>query len=237
MDKLFKRIQDYSKLEIGAIEKRYVKLMEELGEWSAAYLEADGFKIPKTPKTREELEDHVLEEGVDTMIMVIDILFKQGFYKHDILSKMSDKLDAWEQVLIKKGQIEVHEKEDLGDMIQNARQCHVCGKIVVSNHVHEMAVCGCDNRCFTDGGYDYSRVGAKDMSKTSSLVLYDKTPFDDIKNNLVWGTYGKNGDQPLTWVRLVNCEYDHLKAILETQKGISPLYKKVIESIIEDREK
>jgi hypothetical protein len=167
MDKLFKRIQDYSKLEIGAIEKRYVKLMEELGEWSAAYLE----------------------------------------------------------------------KEDLGDMIQNARQCHVCGKIVVSNHVHEMAVCGCDNRCFTDGGYDYSRVGAKDMSKTSSLVLYDKTPFDDIKNNLVWGTYGKNGDQPLTWVRLVNCEYDHLKAILETQKGISPLYKKVIESIIEDREK
>jgi hypothetical protein len=35
---------------------------------------------------------------------------------------------------------------------------------------------------------------------------------------LRWGTYGKDGKGPLKFVLLVNCETDHLQAILRTER-------------------
>jgi hypothetical protein len=237
------RIKEYCSLEIADIPKRFMKLTEELGEWSAAYLEQDGFKIQKVPKTPEELNDHVLEEGIDTLIMVYDILFKQGFTEEEIEEKLHSKLDAWENILITKGRIAVNENvgEDgeinLGHLIQNAVKCDVCGEIITSTHVHDMSVCGCDNRAMTDGGGDYVRCGAVDMSKISSLALYENTGFDTKKENLIWGTYGKDGTEPLKWVKLIDCTSDHLQAILDNVRGIGPLHTKVIKVILEEREK
>lgn len=37
---------------------------------------------------------------------------------------------------------------------------------------------------------------------------------------LLWGTYGKSGREPLKYVYLTDCEDDHLKAILKTQKQV-----------------
>ena len=59
--------------------------------------------------------------------------------------------------------------------------------------------------------------------------------FEIAKANAVWGTYGKNSDQPLTWKRLVDCETDHLQAILRTQGGLSMTYMEIIHSILKDR--
>jgi len=99
------RILHLSKSETGDISKRFVKLTEEVGEFSASYLEEDGFKVSKSHKTPEELRDHILEEGIDTMIMVFDILAKKGFTIEEIENKLGVKLDAWEKVLIDKGLI------------------------------------------------------------------------------------------------------------------------------------
>lgn len=40
----------------------------------------------------------------------------------------------------------------------NAVQCHDCGDIVVSKHRHDWVQCSCEN-VFTDGGFDYQRIG------------------------------------------------------------------------------
>jgi hypothetical protein len=58
---------------------------------------------------------------------------------------------------------------------------------------------------------------------------------ETAKNNAVWGTYGKNSDQPLTWKRLVDCETEHLQAILRTVPGISYSYTQIIHGILWDR--
>lgn len=44
-------------------------------------------------------------------------------------------------------------------------KCMECGYILVSNHRHDFNSCGCKNEAFVDGGYDYLRAGAKDLSK------------------------------------------------------------------------
>ena len=52
---------------------------------------------------------------------------------------------------------------------------------------------------------------------------------------MIWGTYGVDGDEPLKWVKLVDCTSEHLKAILENCKGIGFLRRRVILTILGDR--
>lgn len=62
-------------------------------------------------------------------------------------------------------------------------------------------------------------------------------PSDDlsiIKKKIKWGTYGKHGDEPLRFVRLIDCSTEHLQAILREQRG-GIYYRRIIEAIIKDR--
>jgi hypothetical protein len=62
------------------------------------------------------------------------------------------------------------------------------------------------------------------------------TDFEHEKNTALWGTYGKNSDQPLRWKKLVDCDTDHLQNILRTQKHIyRTVYFDYIVSILKDR--
>ncbi len=116
-------------------------------------------------------------------------------------------------------------------LIQNAIQC-ADGTIINSLHRHDFQRHG-DN--FVDGGLDYIRSGGN-MEKAKQLHLYDNFSLEQCIQDMVWGTYGKDGKQPLKWVFLRECTTDHLKAILKTQKGISPRTKEVIETILRRRE-
>jgi len=49
-----------------------------------------------------------------------------------------------------------------------AVQCPTCEEIVISLGRHDMNKCGC-GEVFIDGGFDYKRVGAKDLSKVKSF--------------------------------------------------------------------
>jgi len=64
----------------------------------------------------------------------------------------------------------------------------------------------------------------------------DTTTAEWVREHTIWGTYGKNGDQPLKYIRLDEAESDHLEAILETQKGISPTTKALITTILLERD-
>jgi hypothetical protein len=91
------------------------------------------------------------------------------------------------------------------------------------------------NGYFVDGGLEYARYGCPTdcKDKFEPLFLYDNDDFLTIKEKLVWGTFGKDGKQQLKWVKFIDCEDDHLKAILNIK--ISDLYKDVINTILEER--
>lgn len=61
--------------------------------------------------------------------------------------------------------------------------------------------------------------------------------FEQAKRLAEWGTYGKNGNEPLRWVRLIDCSTEHLENILRTQPQIrGHIYQRIIKSILNDRD-
>ncbi len=56
-----------------------------------------------------------------------------------------------------------------------------------------------------------------------------------VRSELVWGTFGKQGDQPCKVRFLDDLETEHLENILITQKHISQVYSLVIVTILKER--
>ena len=91
-------------------------------------------------------------------------------------------------------------------------------------------------RCENCGGYHYStelKAGMKPC-KCKSKEFVRKEDF--INPELLWGTYGKNGDQPLREVMIKDCDIEHLQNILKTQHRISQRYKETIEHVLLEKE-
>jgi len=49
----------------------------------------------------------------------------------------------------------------------NKIRCEVCREELISESVHHFVECHCDNKAFTDGGDEYQRIGAMDLSKVT----------------------------------------------------------------------
>lgn len=59
---------------------------------------------------------------------------------------------------------------------------------------------------------------------------------ESIRLVLKWGTYGKQGDQPLSYVTIARMETEHLQACLDTQKAtMRPAMYKVMQDELEYR--
>jgi hypothetical protein len=70
-----------------------------------------------------------------------------------------------------------------------------------------------------DGGHEYIRCSYGTIPNMfEDLTLNDTSPLKEKVDKMVWGTYGKNGDEPLKWVKLNECTTDHLSAILENAR-------------------
>jgi hypothetical protein len=93
-----------------------------------------------------------------------------------------------------------------------------------------------------DGGLDYQRRSANGDEVDDSLFMDDE--FAVIRDNVTWGTYGKNGDQPLRVVPVSEMSNDHIQAVLDTQHHMHPNLREVlmmerqyrIENLIEIRD-
>ncbi len=102
------------------------------------------------------------------------------------------------------------------------------GTFLSSSHVHDYVTHEDVNgeQYMLDGGTDYIRrnlnTDAVDLSVTTDM------PFSEQREKLVWGTYGINGDQPLSHVKLKDMDTGHIKAVIDTQ-NISPQRRKVME--------
>jgi hypothetical protein len=77
-----------------------------------------------------------------------------------------------------------------------------------------------------DGGLDYLRCSVNDDQDIIEITLDD--PHEVVREHVIWGTYGKNGDQPLRYIKLSEMTNDHIKAVVETQAMMYPQNKRAM---------
>ena len=64
-----------------------------------------------------------------------------------------------------------------------------------------------------DGGLDYVRRSAN--GDEISMCLYDDESHEVQRHIIKWGSYGKDGKQPLTFKSVADMDTDHIVAVLE----------------------
>lgn len=106
------------------------------------------------------------------------------------------------------------------------------GTVLVSKHRHDFVSHTDANgkRYFIDGGNSYLRCSAHLDQELFQLTTED--PHSLVRDYLLWGTYGIEGNQPLKYITLANMDTDHIKAVLDTLPTghpYIPYYKKELE--------
>lgn len=114
---------------------------------------------------------------------------------------------------------EIRTSEESEQIVYNAVKCLQCGETLVSRHVHDYKTCECTNEAMVDGGNEYARYGAVDMNKITKITYVASDPHDLLREFVSWGSYGKNGDQPLTYKKIKDMSDDHLRAVIVWPRG------------------
>ena len=68
-----------------------------------------------------------------------------------------------------------------------------------------------------DGGVEYIRRSVN-IEPYEDLSLYSDDPFEILRENITWGNYGKNGNEPLHYKSISNMSSNHIKSILSQYK-------------------
>lgn len=99
------------------------------------------------------------------------------------------------------------------DIIRNAIQTPD-GTVLESRNRHDFRshVDANGKSYFVDGGHAYLRRSANGDEIDMSVTLQDS--HEAVRNNLLWGTRGPDGSQPMTLVLLKEMETDHIEACL-----------------------
>ena len=86
-----------------------------------------------------------------------------------------------------------------------------------------------------DGGLDYQRRTVNKHAPEIDLSLTEADSHDDLRKFVTWGTYGKLGDQPLSYKAIADMETEHLQAVLDTQKNMYPQVRDLMKAELEYR--
>lgn len=111
------------------------------------------------------------------------------------------------------------------------------GTILESFHRHDYKTHTDANgkEYMVDGGLDYVRRSA--WGDEIDLCVYvgqeGEDGYDAVeveahevrRNILKWGSYGINGDQPLTFKTIARMECDHIRNVLDYCKNVDPIIK------------
>jgi len=100
-------------------------------------------------------------------------------------------------------------------IVYNAIKCLECGETIVSYSRHDYNTCSCPNHAMVDGGNEYERYGANDMTMIEPKYIYADDPFEIVRKYAVRGSRGVDGKQPLTYIPICDIKDDYLWAILE----------------------
>jgi hypothetical protein len=76
---------------------------------------------------------------------------------------------------------------------RNAAECTLCGSIIESKHIHDFVTCSCGNLS-VDGGRDYIKRSAKDMTQVNELSENFRLSETDIKEYVKRVIHEKRSD-------------------------------------------
>jgi hypothetical protein len=101
------------------------------------------------------------------------------------------------------------------------------GTVLESTHRHDYKTYLDKNgkEYMVDGGLEYVRRNVHDDAPYEDLSVYITDGHDKVREVVKWGTYGINGDQPLTYILLKDMNKEHIRACLENVPRMHPAYK------------
>ena len=101
------------------------------------------------------------------------------------------------------------------------------GTILESRHRHDYVTYQDKNgkEYMVDGGLEYTRRNVHAEAPYEELSVYTTDGHDRVREAVKWGTYGINGDQPLTHILLKDMNTEHIEACLENVPSMHPAYK------------
>jgi len=85
-----------------------------------------------------------------------------------------------------------------------------------------------------DGGLDYVKSSVNKI-RAQYISLTTESPHSEIREHFGWGTYGKDGTEPLHEIFLKDMKTGHLEAVMRTQMHLAPVIVKLFEDEIEFR--
>lgn len=90
------------------------------------------------------------------------------------------------------------------------------GTVLCSRHRHDYQshLDANGETYMTDGGLDYLRRSVN-VAPYEDLSVSSEAPFGRQREAFEWGSYGKNRDQPVRFVKVSEMTDDHLKAVIE----------------------
>lgn len=108
------------------------------------------------------------------------------------------------------------------------------GTVIQSRSVHDYVTHKDANgkTYMIDGGLCYSRRSAH--GDEVDLCIYDDESHAVLRHAAQWGTRGKDGKQPLTWIKIADMETDHIKACLK-ECLMADHYRKIMQDELEWR--
>jgi hypothetical protein len=110
------------------------------------------------------------------------------------------------------------------------------GTILVSKHRHNYVTHVDKNgeEYMRDGGQDYIRC-SKNTIPAEDLSVTMEDGHEKVREVVTWGTYGKDGDQPLTFLKVSEMSTEHIKALVEGDYPVTPWRMKVFKNELEYR--
>jgi hypothetical protein len=120
-------------------------------------------------------------------------------------------------------------------IIRNALQTPD-GTILESNYRHDYKthVDTTNGKTYmVDGGLDYIRRNMNGDEKDLSVSLDDG--HEVVREEMKWGTYGKDGNETLRFIKLKDMTTDHILACLENVKNMYPQYQEAMQNEIKYR--
>jgi len=105
------------------------------------------------------------------------------------------------------------------------------GTVLESKHRHDYVVYQDKNgkEYMVDGGLEYTRRNVHADTPYEELSVYTTDGHDKVREVLKWGTYGIDGNQPLTYITLKDMNTGHIQACLDTQSRMHPTYRQAFE--------
>jgi len=105
------------------------------------------------------------------------------------------------------------------------------GTVIESTHRHDYKTYLDKNgkEYMVDGGRDYIRRNVHAEAPYEELSVYSTDGHDKVREVVKWGTYGINGDQPLTRILLKDMSTEHIQACLDNVPRMHPAYKEAFE--------